>query len=63
MGSSALIAALVALVVTTIVSDGLTIDGALTWVVATVVVWAAALLATWLLPLFVFKRAVDNRRD
>jgi uncharacterized membrane protein YvlD (DUF360 family) len=55
-GSSALLATFVALVVTTIVSDGLRIDGAWTWVIATVIVWVAAMLAGLILPVTIFKK-------
>src|SRR5687767_11119786 len=41
MGSSALIAAFIALVITNWLSDGLQISGALTWLLATIIVWAA----------------------
>jgi putative membrane protein len=60
VGSSALIATLVGLIVTEWLSDGLTIDGALTWVLATVIVWAAALLAGLILPVFLLKRAATS---
>jgi putative membrane protein len=60
VGSSALIATLVGLVVTAWRSDGLTIDGALTWVLATVIVWAAALIAALILPVLVLKRAASG---
>ncbi len=40
------------------VADGLRISGALTWVMATVIVWAAALVAGLLLPVLLVKRAV-----
>jgi uncharacterized membrane protein YvlD (DUF360 family) len=55
MGSTALVASLIALIVTVLVSDGLTIDGLSTWIFATVIVWGASLVATLLLPLLVFK--------
>jgi putative membrane protein len=61
MGSTALVAALVALIVTTIVSDGLTIDGLSTWLLATVIVWGASLVATLILPLWVFKSLREDR--
>lgn len=60
LGSSALIATLVGLVVTTLVSDGLSIDGAVTWVLATVIVWAAALIAGLILPAIFVKKAVTE---
>lgn len=63
LGSSALIATLVGLVVTTLVSDGLSISGALTWVLATVIVWAAALVAGLILPAILVKKAVTNTRE
>ena len=62
-GGSALIATFVALVVTAIVSDGLSINGASTWLFATVIVWAATMLAAWLLPLFLFKKTLERARD
>jgi hypothetical protein len=55
-GSSALLASFVALVVTVWISDGIQITGTATWLLATVVVWAAALLAAFILPAVVFKR-------
>ena len=60
-GSSALISTLVGLVVTTIVSDGLRISGFTTWVMATVIVWAASMLAALILPVTIFKRWLSQR--
>lgn len=62
VGSSALIASLVALIITAWISDGLRISGALTWVLATVIVWAASLIVAFILPALVFKRAVQQSR-
>ena len=62
-GSSALIAAFIALVITAWLSDGLQISGTLTWLLATIIVWAASLLAGVLLPAIFVKRTVqENRR-
>ena len=55
-GSSALLATVVGLIVTTIVSDSLSIRGALTWVLATVIVWAASLLGGLLLPWLILRK-------
>ena len=60
---AALIATFVALVVTDLVSDGLTIDGVSTWIAATVIVWLAAVLAAFILPFLGLKKFVENRRD
>ena len=62
LGSSALVATLISLVVTAAISDGLSISGLGTWVLATVIVWAVALAARLLLPLIVFKEVLSNRR-
>ena len=60
-GSVALFATFVGLLVTTLITDGLTIDGFITtWIAATVIVWLAALLAGLVLPLIFVKRAVDD---
>lgn len=62
LGSSSLIATLVSLIVTAIVSDGLRISGALTWVLATVLVWLIGLAGRLLLPLVLFKKILANSR-
>lgn len=58
LGSSAILTVLASLVITTIVSDSLTITGAVTWVLAAVIVWAAALAGRMLLPLVIFKKTL-----
>jgi putative membrane protein len=62
MGSTALVASLIALIVTVLVSDGLTIEGLSTWIFATVIVWGASLVATLLLPLLVFKSLREENK-
>ena len=62
-GSSALVTTLVALVITDLVSDGLSISGAVTWVLATIIVWLATMIAAVLLPMFLFKEILENRKD
>jgi hypothetical protein len=60
VGGSALIATLFALIVTDVLSDGLSISGFGTWVLATIIVWAASLLAGVLLPMVLFKKALGR---
>jgi uncharacterized membrane protein YvlD (DUF360 family) len=60
-GSTALAATLVGLIVTSLVSDGLEIEGAVTWILATVIVWGAALIAGWILPLIFLKNRIEDR--
>jgi hypothetical protein len=62
-GATALAATFIGLVVTDLLSDGLSISGAWTWVVATLIVWLAALLAAFILPLIFLKRRAEERRD
>ena len=63
LGGVALIATLVALIVTDLVSDGFSIDGAGTWIAATVIVWLGALLAAFILPFLGLRRYLEERRD
>ena len=48
----ALIATFVALLVTDVLSDGLDIEGAGTWVLATLIVWVCTMVATLVLHKF-----------
>ena len=63
LGGVALLATLVSLIVTDLLSDGLTIDGVGTWIAATVIVWFASLLAAFILPFLGLKRFLEDRRD
>jgi putative membrane protein len=63
LGGTALVVTFVGLLVTSLISDGLRIEGVSTWVLATVIVWVAALLATLVLPLIFVKKAVEERRS
>lgn len=62
LGGVALIATLVSLVVTDLISDGFTISGVGTWVMAAVIVWAASLIAAFILPFLGLKKFMDERR-
>ena len=53
--ASALITTFLALLITVVVSDGLSIDGTLTWVLATVLVWLLTMIAGVLLVKFLMK--------
>ncbi|WP_062287597.1 phage holin family protein [Demequina phytophila] len=63
LGGVGLVSTFVALLITSLVVDGLSIDGVGTWIAATVLVWLITALATWLLPMIFLKKAVENRRD
>jgi putative membrane protein len=62
LGGVALIATLVSLVLTTLLTDGLSIRGAGTWIAATVIVWLASVVAAFVLPYLGLKRFLDERR-
>ncbi len=61
-GSSALVTTFIALLITELVSDGLSITGVSTWIFATVIVWFFTMLAAWLLPMFFLKEVRDDRK-
>jgi len=62
LGGTALISTVVALAVTSWISDSLQISGATTWVLATLIVWLAAMLAGLLLPALFLKKAATTTR-
>ncbi len=53
--ASALITTFLALVITVLVSDGLSIDGVVTWMIATVLVWLLTMIAGVILVKLVVK--------
>ncbi len=61
-GGVALIATLVGLIVTSLVSDGLSIDGIETWIAATVIVWIVSLIGVLVLPAVLIKKKVEEER-
>jgi hypothetical protein len=61
LGSTALLATLIALIATDWLSDGLTISGAGTWLLATVMIWGFAVIARLLVPLVIFKKTLGRR--
>jgi uncharacterized membrane protein YvlD (DUF360 family) len=61
LGGVALIATLVALIVTNFISRGLSISGVGAWLAATVIVWAASLLAVFILPFLGLKKYLEDR--
>jgi hypothetical protein len=63
LGGVGLLSTFVALWLTTVIGDALTIEGgATTWLAATVIVWLATALATLLLPIILVKTGVEAAR-
>lgn len=61
-GGTALVTTFLALLITDLISDGLNIDGGLTWVLATLIVWLATMLAGVILAA-IFLKNVSERRS
>ena len=59
--ASSLITTFLALLITELVSDGLSIDGLDTWLFATIIVWLCTALATFILARMFIKNVRENR--
>jgi len=59
LGGIGLVSTFVALLLANLLTDGLQISGAVTWVLATLVVWLVTALGTLLLPLLLLKKATS----
>lgn len=62
-GGIALVTTFVGLFLTNMFTDGLTIGGAVTWVLAPFIVWVVVLLAAILLPMVLFKNILGEARS
>jgi hypothetical protein len=62
MGGIGLVTTFVALLITEVATDGLSIEGAQTWILATLIVWLASLIAVLLIPLILVKMGVESAR-
>ena len=62
-GGVALVTTFVGLLVTNVFVGGMEITGLSTWLLATILVWAGALIATIVLPIFLVKKVVKERRE
>lgn len=60
MGGIALITVLVGLILTTIFSNGITINGLSTWILAMLIVWIFAIIGNVILPLLIFKKTLQR---
>lgn len=61
-GGVALVTTFVGLVITNLFSSGLQISGISTWILATLIVWLAAVIAILLLPLIIFKKTLQKTK-
>jgi len=63
MGGVGIFSTLVALFITNLISGALTISGIGTWIAAAIIVWLFGALAAWILPFFIVKKVVNERRS
>ena len=63
MGGVGIFSTFIALFITNLISGALTISGVGTWIAAAIIVWLFGALAAWILPFFIVKRAVQERRS
>lgn len=61
-GGVGLVSTFVSLLITSIITSDLTIDGATAWIASVVLVWLITALATWLLPLIFLRNQVEKRK-
>jgi putative membrane protein len=61
LGGVALLATLAALIITDIVSSGLSIHGLTAWIAGAVIVWATSLLAAFILPYLGLRKYLETR--
>lgn len=62
-GGVGIVTTFIALVITDVASDGLSISGVTTWVLATLIVWIATMIASLVLPLVLARAGVETLRD
>ncbi|WP_296666314.1 phage holin family protein [Demequina sp.] len=61
-GGVGLVSTFVSLLITSIITSDLTIDGATAWIASVVLVWLITALATWLLPLIFLRNQIEKRK-
>ena len=62
LGGIGLVSTYVALLIASIVGDGLQIDGVQTWILATLIVWLVTALATLVLPMIFIRNKVQGKQ-
>ena len=62
LGGIGLVSTFVALLIASLFPGGIRIDGIVTWILATLIMWIVTALGTWLLPLVLLKERAGDRR-
>jgi hypothetical protein len=63
LGGVALLATLAALIITDIVSKGLSVHGLTAWIAGPVIIWAASLLAAFILPYLGLRKYLEEHKE
>jgi hypothetical protein len=63
MGGIALVTIFIGLFVTDMIMPGMEIGGISNWLAATLLIWLGSLIASILLPIYVFKQLAEKARD
>lgn len=61
-GGVSLVTTFVGLLITDYFSEGINISGVSNWLLASLIIWAAALVAGLILPLFLFRKTLEARK-
>ncbi len=62
-GGIALVTTLVGLILTVVFTNGLSINGLQTWIVAPLVIWLSVVVAAIVLPMFLFKKTLQAVKE
>lgn len=63
MGGIGLLSTFVALFITNIALSGITVSGFSTWILASLIIWLVTAIAAFILPFFLVKKVVNERRN
>lgn len=63
VGGIALVTTFVSLVITSLISDGISITGTSTWFLATLIVWVFSIIGSLVLPLLIFKKTLEKHKE
>ncbi|MCA0846005.1 phage holin family protein [Salipiger thiooxidans] len=63
MGGVALVTVSIGLLITDLLLPGMSIGGVANWLGATLLVWLGSLIATILIPIYLFKQLGENAKD
>ena len=63
VGGISLVTTFIGLAITNLISDGISISGASTWLLATLIVWVFSIIGSLLLPLVLFKKTLEKNNS